>query len=163
MGLIFRVRESLDNDMITKDFFYHRCKMKTEIIKAKFQFLLDEYGYSVQRELYSPEVMGNALVVFVSSTTGMMVVVDRDQVLVNIGDVSRPEKEWYEFSHVVHFRAPTLKEVYYFQKNLPDHHDLEPQLDWIVHLLREYCEPVLRGDFSNVRRLKKEVRRSAVN
>lgn len=135
----------------------------TEIIRTNFQFLIDEYGYTITREVYLPEIMGNAELVLMSNTTGIKVVVDRSQVMVNIGDSSRPEDEWFDLSDVVHFYAPTLIDVYIFPTNPQNHQDkIETQVDWLVRILRQYCEPLLRGDFSNEDQIK-EIERKRVD
>lgn len=127
----------------------------TEIIRANFQLLMDEYGYSIAREVYSSEIMGNAELVLISQTTGIKVVVDRSQVFVNIGDLSRSEDEWMELSDVVHFYAPTLVDVYSFPTNPQNNQDsIESQVERLVRILRQYCEPVLKGDFSNEDQIK---------
>jgi hypothetical protein len=121
----------------------------TELIKRYFHYLVDEFGFSIDREGYSPEVMGNAVVVFVSTSTAVKVVVDRSQVLINIGELSWPEKDWFEFGDVVQFFNPNLKDVYDFSGDSLDNQAyIVSQAKHLALLLRQYCEPLLRGDFS---------------
>ncbi len=138
------------------------CMVKTtEILRTHLQSLIKEYGYSIVRERYSPEIMGNAELVLMSNITGIKFVVDRSQVLVNLGKVAWPEDEWFELSDVVHFYAPDI-EVYIFPKGLQDHNEkLELQVNRLVRILRQYCEPVLRGDYSHEDQIK-EVERKRV-
>ena len=91
-----------------------------EIISTNYQSLMDEYGFSIVREVFSPEIMGNVELILMSPMTGIKVVVDRNQVLVNIGDSSNPEDEWFELSDVVHFYAPTFLDVYIFPNKFPE-------------------------------------------
>ena len=121
----------------------------TEFIKQHFQYLVDEYSFSIDHEGYSPEVMGNAEVVLKSASTVVKVVVDRSQVLLNIGELSWPEKDWFEFSDVVQFFNPNLKEVYDFSVGSLDNQAyIESQTKRLALLLRQFCEPLLIGDFS---------------
>jgi hypothetical protein len=120
-----------------------------ELIKKSFNFLADEYGYSIDREKYSPEAMGNAYVLYKSQSVGIKVVVDRSQVLINIGDLSWPEENWFEFGDVVQFFNPEMKEVYDFSRGSLDNQAyIESQAKRLARILRQYCKPMLRGDFS---------------
>src|SRR5574341_202132 len=121
----------------------------TEFIKRCFHYLVDEYDFSIDHERFSPEVLGNAKVVFVSASTAVKVVIDRSQVLLNIGELSWPEKDWFEFGDVVQFFNPNLKEVYDFSGDSLDNPAyIDSQTKRLAILLRQYCEPLLRGDFS---------------
>ncbi len=120
-----------------------------ELIKKYFNFLTDEYNYSIDHEKYSPEAMGNAYVLYKSQLIGIKVVVDRSQVLINIGKLSWQEKEWFELGDVVRFFNPEMKEVYDFSRGSLDNQAyIESQAKRLALILRQYCEPVLRGDFS---------------
>ena len=135
--------------------------LPAELIKNHFKYLLDEYGFSIEREYYSPEIMGNAAVVYISNTTGVIIAVDRSQVLISIGRSALPEDQWFEFSDVIHFYAPTVKEAYIFQ--IDDTHlvEVELQLERLAQLLRKYCEPLLRGNFSDEDQIKEFERQRA--
>jgi hypothetical protein len=125
------------------------------LIKQEFQFLLDEFNFSVEHEMYSYETMGNALVIFKSPTTIVKVVVDRSQAFLTIGMVSWPDREWFEFIDVVHFFAPELENVYAFEgKQLSEHPNVETQIGHIAFLLCQYCKPLLLGDFSMQDKIK---------
>jgi hypothetical protein len=116
---------------------------------------MDEYGFSVVHEVYSPGIMGNAVVVFKSDTTGIKIVVDRSQVLVNIGKLTMPEEEWFELSDIVHFYAPALEDVYVFPRDFQNNQDtVELQVGRLAQIIRQYCEPLLKGDFSDENQIK---------
>lgn len=120
-----------------------------ELIKRHFQYLVDEYGFSIANEGYSPEVMGNAQVVLKSVSTVVKVIIDRSQVFLNIGELSWPEKDWFELSDVVQFFNPDLKEIYDFSGGLQNNQAyLDSQIKRLALILRQYCEPLLRGNFS---------------
>lgn len=126
-----------------------------ELIKKAFMFLIDEYGYTVESEIYSPEIMGNSVVIYNSQSTGIKVVVDRSQVLINIGELSLPEKEWLEFGDVIKYFNPEINEAYDFSRGSLDNQAyIESQAKRLALLLRQYCDPLLRGDFSMQNRIK---------
>jgi hypothetical protein len=132
-----------------------------ELIKEIFNPLTYEYGFSITKDFYNPEFMGNAGVVFVFDKIGIKIVVDRDQVLVNIGTSSEIEEKWFEFEDVIHFYAPQMNGVYLFQRPSTFHNDIDSQLKWILHLMRKYCEPILRGDSTHFDGIK-EIERKRV-
>lgn len=120
-----------------------------EIIRQQFHFLVDEYSFSIVEELYSPDVMGNALIVFKSISTIVKVVVDRSQVLVEIGAISWAEKDLFEFSDVISYFHSGIEEVYKFGEGSTDNRaNIESQASQLAFLLREYCVPLLNGNFS---------------
>lgn len=126
-----------------------------ELIRKYFNFLIDDYGFSVFREEYSPKYMGNADIVYKSGSIAILVVVDRSQVLLNVGKTTQPEKEWFEFTDVIKYFNPTISEVYDFSRgSLPDQDYVEMQAKREAQLLRQYCEPLLRGDFSMYEQIK---------
>jgi hypothetical protein len=133
-----------------------------EIIKRYFEYLTDEYGFFIEREGYSPETMGNAEIVFASKIIAIKVVVDRSQVLINIGKVTWPEREWLEFTDVIHYFNPSMEEVYDFPEG-PWKNQIsiiETQAKHLSLILRQYCEPLLMGDFSMQDQVKEIERRS---
>lgn len=120
-----------------------------EIIRQQFHLFVDEYSFSIVEELYSPDVMGNALVVFKSTSTIVKVVVDRSQVLVQIGAISWAEKDLLEFSDVINYFYPGIDEVYNFEEgSLDNKADIESQAKRLAFLLHKFCGPLLHGNFS---------------
>jgi hypothetical protein len=134
-----------------------------EIIKRYFKYLTDEYAFLIEREGYSPEAMGNAYIVFTSKLIAIRVVVDRGQVLIDIGKVALPEKEWFEFTDVIHYFNPGIKKVYAFS-GVPlekQNFTIEAQVKHVSLILRQYCEPLLIGDFSMEDQIKEIERKRA--
>jgi hypothetical protein len=120
-----------------------------ELIKKHFNYLINDYGFSIDREEHSTEQMGNAYIVYVSRAIAIMIVVDRSQVLLNLGEPSWPEREWFEFTDVVSFFNSSITEVYNFSESPIDHRAyVEKQVQYLAYILRVNCEPLLRGDFS---------------
>src|SRR5574341_1025844 len=91
-----------------------------DLVKQHFKYLTDDYGFAVALETYSPMVMGNASVDFESSKTRIEIVLDRSQVLIALGPIDRPRREWFEFSDVVQFFAPTVDPIYVFPQDITD-------------------------------------------
>jgi hypothetical protein len=121
----------------------------SNLVRQHFRYLTDEYGFSLARDAYFPESMENADMLFVSSQTGVRIVLDRGQVLINIGSLLQPQQEWFEFSDVVHFFAPETEPVYIFSQDNSNYHaTIESQVIRVARLMHQYCEPLLRGDFS---------------
>lgn len=126
------------------------------IIIDNFYFLVKEYNFYIVLEQYSPEIMGNAEVIYKSEKVMIRVVVDRSQVLLNIGEPSWPDRDWLDFSDVLHYFNANIESVYDFQKNnLNKPPDIGTQLQKLAILLKQYCEPILKGDFSMSTEIRK--------
>jgi len=126
-----------------------KSKLFSDLVKEYFDFLVETYGFSIKHEEYRSEVMGNASVIFESLHIGINIVLDRGQVLINIGPSSLPRQDWFEFSDVVHFFAPELEPLYNFPRNFADYeNELENQMSRFNQIMCKYCEPLLLGDFS---------------
>ncbi len=59
-----------------------------ERVRTSFQYLIDDYGFSVKDERYDPQSFGNSLVEFRSKETAIRLVLDRGQVLIDLGPTS---------------------------------------------------------------------------
>lgn len=105
-------------------------------------FLISQYQFEIDEELYSPEVMGNAYVRYISANAGVMVVCDRNQAFAQVGPRSWPEKEWFQLEDIVRNFNPGVENVYRFDKSVDE------QLRLITSYLIEVCEPLILGDFS---------------
>ncbi len=116
-------------------------KLPVDIIKEHYKYL-DEYGFSIYQERYSPEFFGDAEVIYQSSSVVVKIVVDRSQVLINIGKGAWPEKDWFEFSDVMRFFAPGERAYVFAQSSV------ENQVKRTARLMKQYCWKLLEGDFS---------------
>ncbi len=121
-----------------------------EQVKERFRYLIDDHGFSVVDERYDPEAFGNSLVDFQSSNTVIRVLLDRGQVLIDIGPCPRSPDYWFGLASVVEFLAPEADEpAYIFPETWDSYYD---KIDWqvvrLARVLRQYCAPVLRGEFS---------------
>ena len=86
--------------------------MNDELITLYFNYLITDFGFHVQKRLFDYSVMGNAFVVFKSSSVGIEIVIDRDAVSISIGDRSDEKQEWVEFAFVLKHYASTLEPRY---------------------------------------------------
>ncbi len=123
-------------------------KDRADLIVQYFRYLVDEYGFKIEQKEFDPSAMGNAIVIFKSEKIGIEVVIDRDQVLISIGDQSDPRKEWFEFSDVVKYSFPSIENVYNFTEKTADStwdDAVESQLHRLSVMLLQYCEPLLKG------------------
>jgi hypothetical protein len=123
----------------------------TDQVKKYFHYLTEDYGFSiVAEEKSNRQAFGNSLIEFRSSTASVIVTLDRGQVLIDMGPY--PEVPGYQFSlvTVIEFLASGLNEpVYIFPEQWDNYYDM---IDWqvmrLAGLLRQYCTPVLKGEFS---------------
>ncbi|MGA7193220.1 MAG: hypothetical protein WBW94_06280 [Anaerolineales bacterium] len=135
--------------------------MNDELITLYFNYLITDFGFHVQKRLFDYSVMGNAFVVFESSSVGIEIVIDRDAVSISIGDRSDEKQEWVEFAFVLKHYASTLERVYVIPEKTSDNtweDVIKYQLDRLAKILREYCEPLLKGDLSAMESIKKTQR-----
>lgn len=110
-------------------------------VNSYFSFLYD-LGFSVKEKIeVDPQSMGNGYFIFMSSLTGIEIVLDRGQVLIRIGKASQETKEWIEWSIVLSAYSPA-EQAYDFEL------DIDTQAKRLSELLKKYCMELLKGDFS---------------
>jgi hypothetical protein len=138
----------------------------SDLILQYFGYLITDFYFHVEAKRFEPQVMGNALVMYKSSSVGIEIVIDRSQVLIALGDKMDSREKWFEYSDVLHYFSPS--EVAYpdlsklFKEKRANHDSnadtwdevLEFQLNRLAVMLRQYCEPILKGDLS----MKKEIK-----
>ncbi len=135
---------------------------RSDLIVQHFRYLIDEYDFKIEQKEFDPSAMGNAIVIFNSIKIGVEIVIDRDQVLISIGNRSDPRREWFEFSDVVKYFAPSMNNVYDFPEKTPDitwDEVVETQLTRLAVILRESCKPLLRGESlarTEIKKIEKE-------
>ena len=139
--------------------------MNDELITLYFSYLISDFGFHIEKRVFDYSAMGNAFVVFKSSMVGIDVTIDRNQALITIGDQLDERREWLEFTDVLKYYAPTLEHAYVFpEKTSGNTWDdvVKDQLLRLASILREYCEPLLKGDLSGMEKIKElEKRRVA--
>jgi hypothetical protein len=131
--------------------------------KSFFSYLIEEYGFSVATEMYDAEAFGNSLVEFRSDAVELRVVLDRGQVLIDMGPY--PEVPGFRFGLplVVDFLAPgALNSVYVFPEEWNDYYGMiDWQLDRLAQVLRQCCGSVLSGEFSQWKEMYESARTQA--
>jgi hypothetical protein len=121
---------------------------RSDLIAEHFQYLTEAYGLSRAQQEFAPQTMGNACVYFQSPVIGIRIAIDRNQVLVNIGDPAWPTREWLEFSQVLGYFAPAVIAYDFGEKTEKNTWDelVALQLGRLALILRQQCEPLLRGE-----------------
>ena len=122
---------------------------RDDLIVQHFEYLITEYGFSVTRKERDPRPNWNAYVVFESSKIGIRVAVEMNEIGIDMGNYSDSVYEWLDFRNIMKYYAPQIKEVYVLTRKTPEttwDDAVETQLVRLSWLLREYCEPLLRGE-----------------
>ena len=122
---------------------------RSDLIVQYFNYLISEYGYQIAEKEFNPDAMGNAYVIFMSSKIGIEVTIDRNNVFIAIGEHSHPRREWFEFSDVIKYFAPSIKNVYDFPEKTEEQSwdsIVEIQLNNLATMLHRYCKPLLGGE-----------------
>jgi hypothetical protein len=129
---------------------------RSDLIIQYFGYLISEFGFYIEKKEFDPQMMGNAFVLFKSSKVGIEIVIDRNQVLIALGDQMEPRGKWFEFSDVVTYFSPTKVAYIFYEKseNMKWAEAVEAQLRRVALILRQFCEPILKGDLG----MKKEIK-----
>jgi hypothetical protein len=124
-------------------------------VKTGFQYLISDYGFSVTDERYDPQSFGNSLVEFRSKETAIRLVLDRGQVLVDLGPISWDPNSWCSLSSMMEVLAPEGGEpAYVFPETWESYSGMvDWQINRLARLLRQYCSLVLTGQFSGWKEL----------
>jgi hypothetical protein len=130
---------------------------RVELITKYFKYLVSDYGFIITQQEFDYSSMGNAFVIFKSPRVGVEVVIDRNQVLITIGDEKDNPRDWFEFSSVLNYFSPLVNAYEFPDKTEINTWDgvVETQLDRLSIILLQYCEPILKGDLT----MKKDIQR----
>jgi hypothetical protein len=135
----------------------------TDQVKKYFHYLIEDYGFSVVEERDRYDAAGDSFIQFRSSAISITVALDRGQVLIDMEPY--PGVPGYQFGlvSVIEFLAPDLDEPVYIFPEKPDNY--YDRIDWqvmrLAGLLRQYCTPVLKSEFSKWKEMA-EIRRKTV-
>jgi len=124
---------------------------RADMLVHYFGYLVSDYDFRVEEKRYDPQVMGNAVVRFASPKLGVEIVVDRNQVLMSLGDPADVRKEWFEFSNVLRYFAPSVENAYIFPEKTAENtwdEIIQAQASRLADILRQYCDQLLKGDLS---------------
>lgn len=135
-----------------------------EQVKKHFGYLMDDYGFSVAEERYDAEIFGNSLVRFRLGPTQVRVVLDKGQVRAEMAPYPEIRGRWFILSEVIGFLAPEADER--GEIVVPDGRDYDRKVDWqlarMARILRQYCKPVLRAEFSQWDEMDEAARRESM-
>lgn len=122
-------------------------KMSSENLKTSihnhFRFLLNDYGFAIITERYN-QSMGNAVIEFSKVQTLIVVVKDRGQILIELGDHRLERRESVEFAEAVRFLSGDPSPVYSFPAEYNDQTE-ESQVSHLAEIMQQYCVPILSG------------------
>jgi hypothetical protein len=123
----------------------------SDMVRRHFRFLIDEYGFSVKEDLYGSEPMDGGRIEFRSLSTILFIELDRGGLSNRIGPIVEPEVGWSSLEMLVEFFT-NGKDTSLVDVSKRGQYTYE---SWIEFRLiayqfgaRKYCEPFLRGDFS---------------
>lgn len=124
---------------------------RSDLIVTYFDFLIKEYDFRIARKEFDPETMGNAVVVFKSLKFGIEITIDRNQVLLSIGEHLDSRLDWFELTDVLKYYAPNIdsNDVYFFPEKTQENtweEIVTIQLGRMALLFRQNCGPVLKGE-----------------
>jgi hypothetical protein len=131
-------------------------------IKEYFNFLVVDYSYFIFQQKYSPEIMGNAVVIYKSVNIGVRVIVDRSQVFITIGSVTQSDRDWYDLIDIINYFAPQIEKIYEFPNNGPAEESINIQLAHLKNLILKNCTTLLEGDTASLLRIE-EIQHKRIN
>jgi hypothetical protein len=122
-------------------------------VRERFSYLMDDFGFSVIHEEYYPQSFGNALVVLESKDCRIRVLLEKEQVLVDVGPLSAPEEwsshapdYWFGLTYVTALLAPEAEPMAYQfpDTSLDRNARIDRQLVRLAGILRPYCDQIAR-------------------
>jgi hypothetical protein len=121
------------------------------LIKQHFQFLIDEFGFAIIKESYDPGLNSvSGVVTYQSRSVNIEIEVDRAELLLKIGGRKSDRAKWFDFEDVMQIFAPEVEDVYRRSgavQTLKDSVAASARIRYVALLLRQYCQPLLAGDF----------------
>lgn len=121
-------------------------------VKQRFSYLFDQYEFAVIHEEYHGQNDGNAIVVLESPACRIRVLLEREQVLVDIGPLSAPEdwstpapNDWFGLTYVTGFLSKGTDQWEYAipQTTLDRNLRIDRQLVRLADKLRPYCDLII--------------------
>ena len=121
-----------------------------EQVKQSFQYLIDEYDFSIVEEQFSSKFFGNALIRYRSESIDITITLDRNQVLIGLSPVFDMSRRTYTLSALVNYLTSGKPETAYVSPNKGDEHSNQVilQVNQVSRILQEYCSSILMGQFT---------------
>lgn len=85
---------------------------------------------------------------------GVKIVLDRGQLFIYVGKLTKVDRDWFDIEDVVKYFAPNIEPVYIFPEDLIGQANILFQARRLSSLLKMYCTSLLQGDFS----MEKDIR-----
>jgi hypothetical protein len=110
-----------------------------------------DYDFSVVEELYGPEPFSDGLVEFRSEHAIVSIRLDRGDVLIRIGPIAEPEIARVSIQTAAEALSQGKVKAIIAPREMPNNFEerIDFQLAKYASALRQYCEPILRADFSD--------------
>lgn len=124
------------------------------LLIKQFRFLVDELGFEIIMSKYDQEYFGDSLILLKSQKVGVKIVLDRGQLFIYVGKLTKVDRDWFDIEDVVKYFAPNIEPVYIFPEDLIGQANILFQARRLSSLLKMYCTSLLQGDFS----MEKDIR-----
>lgn len=113
-------------------------------------YLIDEYGFAITGQPSGSEPFSDGIIEFRSDTTIVLLRLDRTDVILSLGPAGEPGEARLGIPMVVDYVTHGEKRGYPDYVAVPGSFvgTVEARIAANASALKEYCEPVLRGDFS---------------
>jgi hypothetical protein len=120
---------------------------RSDLIVKHFEYLISEYNFQIARKECDPRPNWNAIVVFQSPKYGIEVVIDMDEVgMVIKGQLDTGEQSFL-LDEIIKYYAPDMVAPYIAKPfKLNSNEFVESELVRRSGILRQHCEPLLRGE-----------------
>lgn len=122
------------------------------LVQQQFKFLVSDYSFATNEQLYGTEPFSGGKIEFRSLTTSVVIVLDQGEVWARIGPTEEPEIGQLSLTRIVEYFSQgkdqsLLLHDYKPVLELPDF--VKWRLSLIASALLRYCDAFLRGDFSD--------------
>ncbi len=119
-------------------------------IKQNFLYLIDEYGFSLTEELFSPESFGNALVIYSSEHVDITITLDRGEVLVDLTPAFDMSKRTYSLPVLLNYLNIRKSKAVHVahEKRLDYNTQVIRQIEQVAQMLKRHCSSILIGQFT---------------
>lgn len=126
------------------------------MVDRHFNYLTEKYGFSQEDQQYNAEAFGNAHIQLRSINLDLRISLDRGIVLVNFKPLSK-FPDWFDLQSTVEFLNSNIDEpVYIFPEDWSNYDNMvDKQMQRVSRVVKQYCEPVLSGQFSKWKKVEK--------
>ena len=120
------------------------------LVNKHFGYLIDNYHFVERKKLYRSEPFSDGVIEFRSAQTVISVRKNRDEIMIRVGPVSDPDISRLSIGDIASFINQSKRLSPFEDIDLPTASEarVEKQITIYANLLKQYCEPMLRGDFS---------------